>query len=254
MMVTPNTQRITLCENQGGVMKPTSRKTAELSESAGRRLNAYALAATAAGVPFLALAGKAEARIVYTPTNVHISQYNLDLNGDGQVDFVFNDFYAHGSTSNDVQLVFYSGRAMTINKAIAKNYSFSPLPRGVRVGPGDHFSMRDNGAIMADVLHRKGKTYYSGKWANGGKGVKNRYLGLKFIIKGKYHYGWARLNVSVTGAGPNATLTGYAYETIPSKAIITGKTKGPDVIKLEPASLGRIALGSAGLAARASSK
>jgi hypothetical protein len=35
-----------------------------------------------------------------------------------------------------------------------------------------------------------------------------------------------------------ATLTGYAYETIPNKPIITGKTKGPDVITLDPATLG----------------
>ena len=29
--------------------------------------------------------------------------------------------------------------------------------------------------------------------------------------------------------GVKALLTGYAYETIPGKAIITGHTKGPDV-------------------------
>jgi hypothetical protein len=134
----------------------------------------YALAASAAGVGMLTLAQSAEAKILYTSTNIQISQYNLDLNGDGQVDFVFDDFYAHGSTSYAIELQFYSGRAMRINKAIGNNYSFSALPPGVRVGPGDHFSMRTNGAIMADVIHRKGKIYYSGNWANGGKGVKNR--------------------------------------------------------------------------------
>jgi hypothetical protein len=44
----------------------------------------------------------------------------------------------------------------------------------------------------------------------------------------------------------NATLTGYAYETVPNKPIIAGKTKGPDVITLEPGSLGRLAQGSPG--------
>jgi len=46
-----------------------------------------------------------------------------------------------------------------------------------------------------------------------------------------------------------ALLAGYAYETIPNKAILTGKTKRPEVITLEPASLGQLAQGSAGLAA-----
>jgi hypothetical protein len=72
------------------------------------------------------------------------------------------------------------------------------------------------------------------------------YLGLKCQIAGKTHYGWARLNVSfdhhskkITG-----TLTGYAYETIPNKPIITGKTKGPDVITVQPGSLGALAAGA----------
>jgi len=40
-----------------------------------------------------------------------------------------------------------------------------------------------------------------------------------------------------------ALLTGYAYETIPNKAIITGKTKGPDMITVQPGSLGALAAG-----------
>jgi hypothetical protein len=90
-------------------------------------------------------------------------------------------------------------------------------------------------------------------WADSGRnnrergmwfGVKHRYLGLEFIIKGKVHFGWARLNLAIAqNAAIQATLTGYAYETIPNKSIITGKTKGPDVIALERGSLGRLALG-----------
>lgn len=43
--------------------------------------------------------------------------------------------------------------------------------------------------------------------------------------------------------GHNAVLTGYAYETIANKAIIAGKTKGPDVITIQPDTLGQLALG-----------
>jgi hypothetical protein len=77
-------------------------------------------------------------------------------------------------------------------------------------------------------------------------------LGLQFVITGKSHYGWARLNESCTvraprGKGIKALLTGYAYETIPNKPIVTGKTKGPDVITLEPGSLGALAAGASRL-------
>jgi hypothetical protein len=43
---------------------------------------------------------------------------------------------------------------------------------------------------------------------------------------------------------PSPQLTGYAYETIPNKAIVTGKTKGRDVITVRPASLGHSAAGA----------
>jgi len=42
----------------------------------------------------------------------------------------------------------------------------------------------------------------------------------------------------------SGTLTGYAYETIPNKPIITGQTKGPDVITVQPERLGELARGT----------
>ena len=81
--------------------------------------------------------------------------------------------------------------------------------------------------------------------------TNHRFLGLRFTLQGKVHYGWARftkVTASACNGGPaiSATLTGYAYETIPNKPIIAGKTKGPDVLTVQPASLGRLAQGSVG--------
>jgi hypothetical protein len=41
-----------------------------------------------------------------------------------------------------------------------------------------------------------------------------------------------------------ATVLGYAYETVPNKPIIAGKTGGADVITPQPASLGHLATGA----------
>jgi hypothetical protein len=91
-------------------------------------------------------------------------------------------------------------------------------------------------------------------WVKGG----TAYLGLKFSIKGKVHFGWARVKVSLPGYGSGATLTGYAYETVPNKPIIAGKMNGWDeesgigsdaaltAPAPEPATLGLLALGSPG--------
>ena len=84
----------------------------------------------------------------------------------------------------------------------------------------------------------------------------HRYLGLKFVIKGQIHYGWARLHVHWHPPQISATLTGYAYEAIPNKAIIAGATKGPDDAEPAaslnpptpvPATLGALAMGAPGL-------
>ena len=73
--------------------------------------------------------------------------------------------------------------------------------------------------------------------------VKQAYLGLKFVIKGKKHFGWARVKLSISGQSITAILTGYAYETIPGKPIITGATKGTEE---QAGSLGALAAGAGG--------
>ena len=84
-----------------------------------------------------------------------------------------------------------------------------------------------------------------GKWLN----VQDRYLGLKFLIHGKIHYGWARLKVSCGSGKISAVLTVYAYETGVNKPIIVGKTKGPE-IDGEQATLRHLARGAVSTSTR----
>ena len=98
-------------------------------------------------------------------------------------------------------------------------------------------------AVLARAYIATTTPTWTGPWLNGGKGVKNRYLGLKFKINGRCHFGWARVTVTITSNDFTATLTGYAYETISGKGIVAGKTKGPDVVTVPVGSLGRLALG-----------
>ena len=232
------------------------RKTTDLSESVHQQLNMYVLAASAAGVGLLALAQSAEAKIVYTKTHVVIGTnhvYNLDLNHDGIADFKIDN---HSFFTDTIVASLSAIPAQANNAVVGAQthvgfpYSAYALKRGATVGPKQPFS----GAWMAwtDGVSR------GGRWAN----IRGRYLGLKFRIKGKIHYGWARLNVTVGHSRITATLTGYAYEAIANKPIIAGQTKGPDVIdnSLEQpnpaalggptpqsATLGALAMGAPGL-------
>jgi len=226
------------------------RKVVSLSSSMERALNTYALSACAAGVGALALAQPAEARIVYTPAHVVLTSiphtsYLLDLNHDGINDFSLSGGYQFTQSGNVATL-----RCVAVsppNAARIRPLGFElALGPGVAVGPGERFGTFDMGLV---AYVSAPPPWYQGSWVNGGKGVKDRYLGLKFTIDGKIHYGWARLTVKVRSqyiVNLTATLTGYAYETIPNKPIIAGKTHDKDDVVVQPASLGLLAAGFVG--------
>jgi hypothetical protein len=247
---------------------PRPRKTANLSESIHQQLNMYAIAAGAAGVSLLALAQPAEAKIVYTPAHIKIGSggvgnYYLDINHDGVADFLIS---AGSSCDPDRCLYSFDVETTTPGKGgIAFQGSFGrPLAQALHQGAviGVKRGFQPLAGMVSATYFSTGKQNITGHWIN----VTNRYLGLKFQVKGKTHYGWARLNVKVHKHpfSISATLTGYAYETIPNKLIIAGKTKGADEwdeedfgpdasmtapipYKPQPASLGMLALGAQGV-------
>jgi hypothetical protein len=257
-------------DNQSSVSRRTAMKqsarvpksSSNLSESIHQQLNMYALAATAAGAGMLAFVQPSEAKIIYTPTHKTIrvhQHYNLDLNHDGVRDFTIqltsrwcctsNGWYAFDTLSAVARMS--NGVEGSRVHSSSGPYAFARM-RGAEIGPRHLFL----GRLMAFAGIDDGFSVFAGPWLN----VKNRYLGLKFHLQGKIHYGWARISVVSTRTSiTSATLTGYAYETVPNKPIIAGRTKGPDAISIEgpdaaldtptrkPVSLGLLAIGAPGL-------
>jgi hypothetical protein len=223
----------------------------EFSHSLHRQLDLYALAASAAGVGALALAHPAQAKIIYTPANTSIVNGTpLDLNHDHQADFRFatNTWHITSTFSFGLSVLAVGknriwGTSVYTCRTTCKRVGYaSALGAGARIGPNKKKLQRGNDRMGRWMQGIPGSTFSGGPWAK----VQDGYLGLKFLIDGKAHYGWARIHIKDTWKG-GVTLTGYAYETIPNKAIIMGKTKGPDVITVQPdiarGSLGGLALG-----------
>jgi hypothetical protein len=249
-------------------MRRSPRKTVNLSESVHQQLNSYALAAGAAGVSLLALAQPSEAKIVYRPTLVNISpntSYKVDF-GLGPVPILtignfrlfskvttsYNRCFDGLSVKGDVAGSSASTKGHTIRLAYA-------LSSGATIGPQQKFQQASS-VIMANVYYNHSVSRDErGAWLN----ATNRYLGLRFQVNGQFHYGWARLNVRssvgsfVAYCQIFATLTGYAYETVPNTPIIAGKTHSADAKQPTPASLktntpeaatlGVLAIGAPGL-------
>jgi hypothetical protein len=207
------------------------RAAAHLSTTLEKTLVAYAAAASAAGVGTLALASPAEAKIVYTPAALHLvpnSTLNLDLNHDGINDFKLYDTFSGGSHSTYGGML--NGKPLNQGNAVWGTGKYaSALAAGVRIGPPGQFQTGHNLMVKNDYRCSSTCNYGTqGPWGN----ATGRYLGFKFVINGKTHYGWARLNVTCTSRGPYALLTGYAYETVANKPIVTGQTKGADAAEV----------------------
>jgi hypothetical protein len=180
----------------------------------------------------------------------------IDLNHDGINDFRLQsvDIYAEARA-----MLAFSLRSNRVFGKVSHDYPASRLRAGYRIGPQKHKFQK--GGYFDEIFPRSSRVgpakalYFSrasvssngGPWLTGEHG----YLGLQFLIEGKIHYGWAR----ISHCQPTSwRLTGYAYETIPNKAIIAGATKEADENQPagvsfktnapEPATLGMLALGA----------
>jgi hypothetical protein len=237
---------------------PRPRTPSRISDSLHQRLNSYALAASAAGVSLLALTQPAEGKIVYTKTFCRLGggvagSCPIDLTHNGNNEFAVRYFthkgledlygykYGPGNGANMMRVI--EGTWTQCSRAYA-----TALQQGKHIGPkgrwckeGNYYGMWVHGKTSQGTF-----SFSDGEWKN----TTNRYLALRFVINDQIHFGWARCRAKLNGNGQiEAALTGYAYETIPNKPIIAGKTKGKDVITVQAGSLGHLARGASAIPA-----
>jgi len=259
----------------------TKRGAGRVNSALEKNLLTYIAAASAAGIGMLGGPQAADAEIVYTAANSAVSpSVALDLNHDGIMDYNIVK-WGSASVGGSLHVSYlkvchapllnlshqcHSSQIYPDDKNVVREAASGAmaLPFGAPIGPGQPFKGTDVAVLMGARNFYSGSNTaqkWDGPWADGGAGVTNRYLGLKFQIDGKWHFGWARLTFKTTAnSGFSATVTGYAYETIPNKQIRAGQTTetaetgsmAPTQPVVAPAaaqapSLGSLALGALGL-------
>jgi hypothetical protein len=167
----------------------------------------------------------ADAQIVYVDLNPDFSAgwssmgtHDVDLNNDGIFDFTFENHFnltsfnpQHGSSAYANWIV--------LNPHAGNSAGLNPLDSGVQVNStlSDLFSAAFTLAFCGQVADEFGTTFqYSGAWRD----QYEKFMGVRFIIKGEPHYGWIRL--SVNSHANNYILHDYAYEIMPDLAIAAG--------------------------------
>lgn len=170
-----------------------------------------------------------ESVIIYTDIRDFNSEklgdfYELDLNNDRIVDFtLISRFY-----ESDFNWLEITGNP----EATAVNGSVSVFPWYANPEP------LDSGKVIYKFPREGydwGESYSNwavftiGNCFGGEEGCfydwenkNDKFLGLRFLINGQTHYGWARLEVISYN---NWTIKDYAYNAVPNKLILAGQKK-----------------------------
>jgi hypothetical protein len=258
------------------------RLTAPLPEALNSHLRDYAEAAkgasraeatwilsgvtvSAVGLGVLALPQVGNAEVVFTPANQSINEHTrklkIDFNHDGIPEAILS-VQGYCNSGSGFRECFGSIFAIGLhgNQAMTSGGGFASAAEiGKVIGQQDKFQDFPEMAKCRsefDAFNQTSTHTSKGPWLN----VKSRYLGFKFKIDGETHYGWARLTTQGFPCYPSARLTGYAYETIANRPIVTGIKSEAEALMMpvndgdgvarqgrEYASLGMLAVGAPGL-------
>src|SRR5262249_51972574 len=122
--------------------------------------------------------------------------------------------------------VFLTPNTQAANDLLANNALPAALIKGAVIGAKGRFGKGNSYGMLFTYGN------YGGGTINHHRGnfplTKVGYLGFKFSLAGKPHYGWARLRVDVQKPQTFATLLGLGYETIAGKAIHAGSCTAAD--------------------------
>jgi hypothetical protein len=204
------------------------KRAVNLPQSLEKSLLGYA---AAAGAGLIGSTHPAAAEIIYTPSNIPITESfgtvvrtQFDINNDGTPDFVFSavSYFTQGLGAAYLRI----SPAQTANEIVAiqlksQRVTAAALDLGAAVGPSANFQSSPKGLYLG-FFGLGSKSLHSGSWL----GVETAYLGLKFEASGEVHYGWARIKFTRPGIFQDASIYGYAYESQPNQPIVAGQMSG----------------------------
>jgi hypothetical protein len=217
---------------------PRIKSPVPLPESLNRRLASYAMAAAAAGVATLACAGPAEGEPVCKNISIQLSDTTtFTLNPGKQIAGAFNvaqttfsSFPSSGYYYFWWNRGFFTPNSAGANVLVDDTGMVADAAAGALIGPGGKFGKGQSYGMMF--------TYGNGTFDFRAHGTlkKHRgnlnlrdvnYIGFEFLLAGKIHYGWTRLQVTFVRRQYYQTkahvhILGYGYETAPNTAIAAG--------------------------------
>jgi len=203
-----------------------------------KKLAAYSAMAGA----FVTAASSADAQVTYVDIEdeeLEIGDlYELDLNDDGETDFLFQVAATSGGSWSFARVfgsVTTSAYAFGDESNRVVGYSGPFLPYGSAFDEDEPINED------ADFLSAYGVAFLASLYAGNTYGPfadeDEKFLGVKFIADDNLHYGWVRCSATVDEV--SLTIHDYAFEATPEAEILTGDTGAVEVAiqYIDPAQL-----------------
>jgi hypothetical protein len=114
--------------------------------------------------------------------------------------------------------------SLLIQEGASDLLATNSLPRGLAggevIGPKGHFGKGNSYGLLFTYGNYQGGTInrHNGNFPF----PKPGYLGYKFSISGRDHFGWARLRVDIQKPHTVTKLLAFGYETVPGEAVHAG--------------------------------
>jgi hypothetical protein len=191
-----------------------------MKENLQKRIAKYTAVAGA-----VVTATSASAQIVYTdvtPDYSHdaddqgaFSIYPLNLNNDATVDFLIasKDTVINGERNRLSLAVPYGAGNAVAGETSPSNFDYA---LALDINSMVDATLNWIAASNTMAYNVDGTNPYDENW----NGVTDKYLGLKFVVGGNTHYGWARLDVDALA--DTLVVKDYAYNATPNGGIMTG--------------------------------
>jgi len=207
-----------------------SKNITELPAKLERQLRSYAVAASAAGVALLACAAPVNARIVCGKPGLLLQgneTFPVDPAKQQYAPFNLAQTWTYrqscGRSSCWTYLwnrAFFTPNTAGASEMLASNSFPAALSSGAEIGPRGRFGKGKSYGVLFSYGNIGGGT---AKHHNGNFGFgTNSYVGYKFSIAGKDHFGWARLEAELNQKKTTTKLPTFGYETVPGKALRAG--------------------------------
>jgi hypothetical protein len=143
----------------------------------------------------------------------HNKLFSLDIDQDGDTEYVFTTTLAADAAGDQLQFMIYPSRNNQVFEIAGR---VGVLSEDQEIAPGNPFDKNVQPMVIKTITDSG--INWSGDW----KEANNQFVGIRFYLRDKgYHYGWIRVSFDQTNG--QFIIHDYAFMTTLNMKIVAGQ-------------------------------